>query len=273
MLDTASPPGALRAAYEENGWFVAPARLDAESVAKLRASVADISRQDRPEVVYEKGSDAVRAIHGCHDFDDVCGRLVRLPVLLGLAEHLLGEPVYVYQFKVNMKQPREGAAWPWHQDYAFWSHEDGMPEDRAVNIAVLLDDTHENNGPLKVVPGSHRCGLLDGSQGAGDPNHDRPNHDWHNHVSADLEYTVPDRVAEDLVARYGTELATGPAGTIYVFHPSIVHSSASNTSDDRRAMLLVTYNAVSNAALRCRRPEFLVTRDAVALTPLAAAVL
>ncbi|MFF6877087.1 MULTISPECIES: phytanoyl-CoA dioxygenase family protein [unclassified Streptomyces] len=268
MLDTASSPGALRAAYEENGWFTAPTRLDAESVEKLRASVAEISRQDRPEVVHEKGSDAVRAIHGCHDFDDVCGRLVRLPALLGLAEHLLGEPVYVYQFKVNMKQPREGAAWPWHQDYAFWSREDGMPEDRAVNIAVLLDDTHEGNGPLRVVPGSHRSGLLDAGQGA-----DGRSHDWRNHVAADLEYTVPDTVAEELAARSGTELATGPAGTICVFHPSIVHSSSSNTSADRRAMLLVTYNAVSNAALHCKRPEFLVTRDAVALTPLADAVL
>ncbi|MFF2510435.1 phytanoyl-CoA dioxygenase family protein [Streptomyces sp. NPDC058086] len=254
----------VKAVYEQDGWYQSPHRLDDAALAKLRTSVEAISRQQRPEVVYEKDGSTVRALHGCHEFDEVCGRLVRLPALLGLAEELIGEPVYVYQFKVNMKQPREGAAWPWHQDYAFWNHEDGMPDDKAVNIAIFLDDTHELNGPLKVVLGSHQLGLI----GEEEQEDDRErSHDWRNHVSADLEYTVPDEVAEELTEKFGTALAVGPSGSVCAFHPTILHSSSNNRSDDRRAMLLVTYNAVSNAPSNPVRPEFLVSRNAVPLTP------
>ncbi|WP_335940231.1 phytanoyl-CoA dioxygenase family protein [Streptomyces sp. PTD5-9] len=257
-------PESIKDRYEREGWFLAPEALDQDVIARVTARVEALSVQERPEVVYEKDGRTVRGIHGCHLFDDVCRRLVRMPALLGLAEELLGEPVYVYQFKVNMKQPGEGAAWPWHQDFAFWSREDGMPADKAVNIAILLDEVHRTNGPLRIIPGSHRQGLV----GAGpDPTPGGGGGDWRKHVSADLEHTVPDKLAEDLAQEMGTTLVTGPAGTLYAFHPTIVHASSDNHSADRRAMLLVTYNAVSNAPERLTRPEFLVSRDT---TPLAA---
>ncbi|MDW6057080.1 phytanoyl-CoA dioxygenase family protein [Streptomyces sp. FXJ1.4098] len=151
---------ALKSAYAETGWSRIPFRFDNKAVELIRERVASISRERRPEVVHEKDSDVVRAIHGCHLFDDVCSALVRHPQLVALAEVLTGKSVYVYQFKVNLKQAHEGAAWPWHQDYAFWSKEDGMPRPEAVNVAVSLDDIHEDNGPLAVIPGSHRLGLI-----------------------------------------------------------------------------------------------------------------
>lgn len=203
----------------------------------------------------------VRAVHGCHLFDQTSAKLVRLPLLVELAEALVGEPVYVYQFKVNLKQPYEGAAWPWHQDYTFWRNEDGMTDDRAVNIGVLLDDTHEGNGPLRVLPRTHRLGLIESAENGGRSG------DWRKHVAANLEYTVPDPEAERLEREYGRELVVGPAGSIFAFHPSIVHSSSSNTSPGRRALLLVTYNAVSNAPISSPRPEFLVGRDTRAVVP------
>ncbi|GGU78817.1 phytanoyl-CoA dioxygenase family protein [Kitasatospora aureofaciens] len=259
----AATPETAKSVYEREGWLLAPHTLDAELVAGITARIEELSAQERPEAVYEKGTRTLRAIHGCHLFDDLCRRLVRLPALLGLAEELLGEPVYVYQFKVNMKQPREGVAWPWHQDYSFWHHEDGMVADKAVNIAIHLDEVHAKNGPLQIVPRTHHLGLLDKEPSGGGG-------DWRNHVSADLEYTVPDQVADDLVGEYGLMHATGPKGAIYAFHPTLVHSSTDNLSDDRRALLLVTYNAVSNAPERLSRPEFLVSRDTTPLTPVAA---
>ncbi|HWS35622.1 MAG TPA: phytanoyl-CoA dioxygenase family protein [Actinoplanes sp.] len=242
--------------YDDAGWHRSPHRLSADILEKVRAAIEEISRETRPEVVHEKGTNVVRAVHGCHLYDETSARLVRLPLFVELAEALTGDQVYVYQFKVNLKQPHEGAAWPWHQDYTFWKNEDGMTDDRAVNIAILLDDTHEDNGPLLVLPGTHRLGLVESSGGA-----DAGSGDWRKHVSADLEYTVPDAEAERLAGEHGRMLITGPAGTIYAFHPSIVHSSSANRSPDRRAMLLITYNAVSNATHSSPRPEFLVGTD------------
>ncbi len=222
-----------------------------------------MSREIRPEVVLEADGKTVRAIHGCHLFDQVCARLVALPLLAGLAEELLEEPVYVYQFKVNLKQPHDGAAWPWHQDFAFWAKEDGMEKPHAVTVAVLLDDTHEANGPLQLLPGTHVLGLVeaDGATAA------EPSGDWRRHVSAALEHTVPTEKAEELAEKYGRELGVGPAGSVFAFHPSIVHSSSDNLSPDRRALLLITYNAVSNAPDISRRPEFLVSRDTTPVVP------
>lgn len=208
-------------------------------------------------MVHERTSGAVRAIHGCHAFDELCAALVRLPYLVDLAESLVGGPVYVYQFKVNLKHAYEGAAWPWHQDYAFWSEEDGMPRPDAVNIAVSLNDVHADNGPLIVIPGTHRLGLLDLPDTDSGPG----SGGWRSHVSADLAYQVRPERAERLSREHGQRQILGPAGTVHAFHPSIVHSSSNNRSADRRALLLITYNAVDNAPPHPSRPEFLVDRN------------
>jgi ectoine hydroxylase len=252
----------LKTAYDHDGWCELPYRFTDRAVSLLKARVEAISGERRPEVVYEKGSGTVRGIHGCHVFDEVCAALVRHPQLVALAEELTGGPVYVYQFKVNLKQAHEGAAWPWHQDYAFWSEEDGMPSPNAVNIAVSLDDIHEANGPLVVIPGSHRLGLFDLPEK--EPQGDS---DWQQHVSADLAYTVREERAEKMAAESGRVLITGEAGAVHAFHPSIVHSSSNNISPDRRALLLITYNAVDNAPENPTRPEFLVARDSTRITP------
>ncbi|MFE7097147.1 phytanoyl-CoA dioxygenase family protein [Streptomyces erythrochromogenes] len=251
----------LKSVYDRDGSCPLPHRFDDASVELLRERVARISAQRRPEVVHEKDSDVVRAIHGCHEFDDVCASLVRHPLLVELAETLIGGPVYVYQFKVNLKQAREGAAWPWHQDFAFWSEEDAMPRPDAVNLAIPLDDVHEENGPLVVVPGSHTMGLFDLPAKAQDGTSD-----WRRHVSNDLAYTVDPARAQRLIEQNGKRTILGEAGSLHAFHPSIVHSSSNNRSADRRALLLITYNAVANAPAEPTRPAFLVGRDTTPLT-------
>ncbi|ATL28473.1 phytanoyl-CoA dioxygenase family protein [Streptomyces formicae] len=254
---TATSLADLKSAYQRDGWCEPPYRFDDDAVALIRERVLSISRERRPEVVHEKDSGVVRAIHGCHNFDEVCAALVRLPQLVELAEELAGGPVYVYQFKVNLKQAHEGAAWPWHQDFAFWHEEDGMPSPDAVNIAVPLDDVHEGNGPLMAIPGSHRLGLLDLPERAADG----AESDWRTHVSADLAYTVNGDRAKALADASGRKVFLGPRGSIQAFHPSIVHSSSNNVSEDGRALLLITYNAVTNSPARPTRPAFLVSRD------------
>ncbi|MEV0633540.1 phytanoyl-CoA dioxygenase family protein [Streptomyces sp. NPDC050619] len=253
--------------YADQGWFVAPQRLGPDALAKVRASIRAISGSARPEVVYEEGTRTVRALHGCHRYDDVCAELVRHPVLLDLAEGLIGGPVYLYQFKVNIKAPRQGREWPWHQDYAFWAHEDGMPAPDAVNIALHLDDVHESNGPLTVLSGSHTLGLVAANEAAA-----RSGRDWQDHVSARLTYIIPEEEIHELAGRFPARRLLGPAGTVAAFHPSIVHSSTNNTSDDRRAVLLLTYNSVSNAPTRLTRPAFLVDPDTTPVRRLANAL-
>jgi ectoine hydroxylase len=35
-----------------------------------------------------------------------------------------------------------------------------MPEARAMNVAIFLDEVNEFNGPLMFIPGSHKQGVL-----------------------------------------------------------------------------------------------------------------
>lgn len=250
--------------YDRRGWCRPGLSVGGEVLEGLRASVARISCMRRPEVVYEEDGRTVRALHGCHRYDPVCADLVREPALVDLAETLVGDQVYVYQFKVNIKSPRQGRRWPWHQDFAFWSIEDGMPADDAVNIAISLDAVHADNGPLTVLDGSHRlepvgAGGSAGSSGSSGSAGDGD--DWRRHVSATLSHSLTDEDAAELAGRFPPLTLLGPAGSVTAFHPSIVHSSSDNLSEDQRAMVIITYNAVHNAPTRVHRPEFLVDRD------------
>ena len=67
----------------------------------------------------------------------------------------------MHQFKINGKMAFDGDVWQWHQDYGTWQNDDQMPEPRAMNVAIFLDEVNEFNGPLMFIPGSHKLGVLD----------------------------------------------------------------------------------------------------------------
>ena len=73
---------------------------------------------------------------------------------------MFGEQLYMHQFKINAKSAFDGEVWQWHQDYGTWARDDGMPEPRAMNIAVFVDEVLPINGPLMLVPRSHKQGVL-----------------------------------------------------------------------------------------------------------------
>ena len=67
----------------------------------------------------------------------------------------------MHQFKINGKMAFDGDVWQWHQDYGTWLNDDLMPTERAMNVAIFLDDVNEYNGPLMFIPGSHKKGVVD----------------------------------------------------------------------------------------------------------------
>ena len=62
----------------------------------------------------------------------------------------------MHQFKINGKAAFDGDVWQWHQDYGTWMNDDLMPNARAMNVAIFLDEVNEFNGPLMFIPGSHK---------------------------------------------------------------------------------------------------------------------
>ena len=127
----------------------------------LHAEAERIYRSSRPEVVREKDGATARTAFAVHTFSEPFRRVAAHPRLVRPVEQLLGGQCYIHQFKINAKAAFDGDVWQWHQDYGTWSRDDQMPEPRAMNIALFLDDVTEFNGPLMFIPGSHRQGVYE----------------------------------------------------------------------------------------------------------------
>ena len=248
--------------YRENGFAIVPDVIGPAALDGMRAEAERLYRRDHPGRVVEKDGTTVRGIHGCHLHSPVFSRLVRHPVLLAIAEQVLASKVYVHQSKVNAKRALDGDVWPWHQDYIFWEREDGMPAPRVTNIGLFLDDATPDNGPLLLVPGSHKAGTV--------PVDRRRDGGWASHLAADLEYSLSSGQLARIAAGPGIRAATGTAGSLLAFDPQLVHGSGTNMSPFDRRLALITYNSVDNIPrqMTSRRPEFLSAVDTTPLAPL-----
>ncbi len=147
------------ARFDEQGYVLLPACFSEEEIALLRHEADAILKLDRPEVWREK-TGAPRTAFAAHTYNEVFRLLAHHPRLVEPLRQLFGEDVYVHQFKLNAKAAFEGDVWQWHQDYGTWARDDGMPEPRAMNIAVFLDEVLPINGPLMLIPKSHKQGVL-----------------------------------------------------------------------------------------------------------------
>jgi ectoine hydroxylase len=122
-----------------------------------------------------------------------------------------------------------------------------MPEARAMNLAVFVDEVNEFNGPLWFIPQSHKKGAIDAK-------HDLTT------TSYPLWVIDNDTIAK-LVEQGGIVAPKGGPGSAIFFHGTLVHGSPPNMSPWHRQIIYVTYNAVSNAIRRFKRPDYIAHRD------------
>jgi len=256
--------------YRRDGYVLLPPDFLPGNVLDVVASVMpDAMAQDTPARILERDGTTVRTVYGLHQTQPAIAELTRLPALLGAVRQLIGDDVYVHQSKVNIKAPFAGDQWEWHQDYIYWLQGDGIQKPDLVNVAVFLDEVTEFNGPLTFVPGSHTGGVLGGTTVDGMPVGYEDAPAWVATLTANEQFQVSPSVIEDLARSNGLVSPKGPAGSVLMFHPNILHSSAANISPFRRAMLMFVYNGVGNSphAVAEPRPAFLADPDAVALQP------
>lgn len=240
--------------FDEEGWIFLPNCFSEEEVAVLKAEAEKIYAEDRPEVWREK-SGAPRTAFAAHTYNDAFGILGRHPRLIEPLEQVFGEPVYMHQYKVNAKAKFTGDVWQWHQDYGTWARDDGMPEPRAMNISVFLDEVYPFNGPLMLIPKSHKKGVLEAG-------HDTTT------TSYPL-WTLDEALVEKLVDEGGLVAPTGKAGGVLMFHGNLVHGSAGNITPFPRTIVYLTLNAVSNYIRTPTREEWIAHRDFAPIQPCA----
>lgn len=257
------------AQYERDGFLVFDSFLDQATVRRFREDLRGYEDDEsilRSEgTITEPGKQEIRSIFGIHELSDRFDRLTRDPRILAMVRQLLGSEAYIHQSRINFKPGFHGKGFDWHSDFETWHAEDGMPRMRAVSFSIALTDNTPFNGPLMLIPGSHKTFV---------PCVGRTPEDNYQSSLKKQELGVPNK--RDLAAMaddYGIKAPTGPAGSLIIFECNTLHASNANMSPWPRSNLFFVYNSVENQlqAPFCGnkpRPDFLGNRNSTeALVP------
>ncbi len=215
--------------YRELGYLVVSGVFDAELLAEIRGAVdaiiADAGKVTTHTDVYDleeshtQQAPRVRRIKTPHKHFPFFAELTRNPRITGVLAQLIGSDLRLHGAKLNMKSAGYGAAVEWHQDWAFYPH----TNDDVLATGLYLDDCDMANGPLLVVPGTHKGPVYD------------------HHADG---YFVGAMAPEIEGLDYAEAVPlTGKAGSMTIHHARLVHGSALNTSSKPRRLLLHEYTA------------------------------
>jgi ectoine hydroxylase len=249
------------ARFEQDGYLVLENVFADEEVAFLqgeaRKLLADPAALEDETVIVEPEGKEVRSIFRIHAQSRALGRVAADARLAGVARFLLGDEVYIHQSRLNYKPGFQGKEFYWHSDFETWHVEDGMPRMRALSMSVLLAENTPNNGPLMLIPGSHRKFLT--CVGATPANHYRTS-------LRKQQYGVPDEDSlAELADEHGIVAPIGKPGSVVIFDCNIMHGSNGNITPFPRANAFLVYNAVSNRlehpfGAEVPRPDFIAAR-------------
>ena len=250
--------------FEKNGFLILDAVFTESEVAALRSEASelliDVTTKNLKEVICEPNSGAVRSVFRAHKLRQPIEKVTKDHRLTRIAQGLLGDAVYIHQTRVNFKPGLKGTEFYWHSDFETWHVEDGMPRMRALSMSITLTENHADNGPLLLIPGSHKTFVT--CTGETPDNH-------HEKSLRKQQFGVPsDEAVSHLIETNGIARAECKAGSVIVFDCNTVHGSNSNITPDPRANIFVVYNAMANAVIApfCTqppRPEHVCTRESI----------
>ena len=155
------------ARYQRDGFIVVEDVLSPAEISDLRRVTDALVENARTvtahtsvydlEPSHTPAAPRVRRIKKPHLVDPVFDRTMRHPRIVAILRDLLGPAVRWDESKLNMKSPGYGAAVEWHQDWAFYP----QTNDDLCAVGVMMDDCAVENGPLLIIPGSHKGPVYD----------------------------------------------------------------------------------------------------------------
>lgn len=249
--------------YADNGFLTIPGYMDdvvdsiREEAERLKESMAGYD-----ELYTEPDSGQLRTLFKPHAHSEMIARISRDPRIVDLVKQILDSDVYITQSRINRKPAFHGRSFAWHSDFETWHVEDGMPRMRAVTAWIMLTDNHQYNGPLYVIPGSHKEFISCG----GVTEKDNYRNSLKKQVAGVPEDSTMDKILQDREIRG----IYGKAGTLVLHECNILHGSPDNISADSRALLMMIYNSAENQLQapyggHDPRPHYLADREPVIL--------
>lgn len=214
--------------YKENGYIAGIDLLDEDQIDKLRTDLNEFIVPDyQPDSKFyefhsnEAANPSRVLFHalGAWRISDYFHDALWNPAFTKPASQLLGDSaVRFWHDQLFYKPPQHGGVVAWHQDYSYWTRTKPMQH---LTCWIGLDDANSDNGCLYYVPKSHKWGLLDKPELAGDMNRI-------------IEFLSPEQKAQ--FKPIPIPLKKGQA-TFH--HPLLLHGSYENKTDrPRRGMVI-----------------------------------
>lgn len=252
-------PAAMKS-YRDNGYLVERSLLSSMLPELTAASDALLDHPPAEGSVMEPPPDGrLRSVFGPHSDPRI---MEAANALRGIAEDILGSPVYLHQSRINYKRGTGATGWGWHSDFETWHSEDGMPRMRALTAMVALTPNLPDNGPLGVIPGSHRYFVSCPGE-TPDRNYESSLQDQKVGVLGETEL----RLLQGLTGS-GLEWLVLDPGDVVFFDCNTAHGSRQSTSSVPRTNLFLVFNSTENRLVDpfCGlppRPEYAGSRSSM----------
>lgn len=202
--------------YEEQGYLLGlPAIFTGEELIKLQQGYEHILSLLQAD---ENPSD----IMGWHKTSrwlyDICAH----PQILNYVEGVLGSDFYLSASEFITKSPNSDRTVPWHQDSYYWSTD----LNHTVTVWLAITDVDEGNGAMKVIPATHKAGLIQHKIAGEDAI-----------LSFELDRgTFSEKDAVSMII---------PAGGITMHVDTLIHGSGPNPSNRWRVGFVIRYSKTS----------------------------
>ncbi len=214
--------------FKEQGYLPDIKILNDDQIALLKNELEDLMDEGHPgnHLFYEyhrnESSDTGQVLFHClghwritPGFHDVLWH----PRFLAIAWQLLDKrPVRFWHDQLFCKPARHGGVVAWHQDYSYWTRTKAMQH---LTCWIGLDDSTVENGCIHYIPRSHKWGLLDKPELAGD-------------MDGIMEYLTPEQKRN-----FNPKPIELKAGHATFHHPLMVHGSYANNSNHKRRALVI----------------------------------
>tara|TARA_B100000945_G_scaffold73588_1_gene56388 strand:- start:24 stop:896 length:873 start_codon:yes stop_codon:yes gene_type:complete len=219
--------------YKKNGYLVKEKLISNKEINKINSLIDKIINKEEKKktkiknlggsynnnFVYNSNSSNKREILRLNNptyYNKLFFNLSRNKKIINIAKKLLGGSVRFHHCKLNFKLPsKKGGEVSWHQDWAFYPH----TNDDLITVGVYLEDCYEENGPLQVIPKSHKQKIF-------------------SHHNKSKEFVG--KICEKINSKNKKSL-TGKAGTVTFHHVRTVHGSGLNLKNSKRPLMLFGY--------------------------------
>jgi ectoine hydroxylase-related dioxygenase (phytanoyl-CoA dioxygenase family) len=209
--------------YEDNGYLLVEDVVSPAQLAKLQSITYDLIEKSRAitesDEIYDldeghtSQTPRLTRIKLPHKQDPYYWEILKNSGVTQVLNHLLGKDTTLITSKLNTKAPSGGSAVEWHQDWAFYPH----TNDDLLAFGLMLEDVTLDNGPLMVIPGTHKGPLL-------------------SHKNKDM-FCGAISADDPLFKAEQAVTLSGKAGSMTIHHARTLHGSAPNLSDRNRLIL------------------------------------